>query len=436
MNRKTLIAISVGSILGAALPGAYADNNPPGVTMHQSNPQQPASGQAGVVAGANVTASGTAQETGGGNANGATEQRDHANDRRDQARHDRDKRDKHDDHDRRDDHGRGDFAKADRNFRDDVGRMPGQLPPRTVVQNGAGQNTQGQNPATALQRNFAQDQANINTDRTDIGQDRASIRTDQSDLRHDYAQQRDGVNDQSQINQLKANMQTEGQDIGQDRANMRADARNMRQDEAGIRQDMRADERNIATEQANIRTDRQDIGQDRASIRTDQSDLRHDYAQQRDGVNDQSQISQLKANMQTDRQDIAQDRANMRTDGGDIRTDRQDIRQDRRDLREDGNDFRNGDWRGMRGDRQDQWLARNNGGPADQRMTVDARWNASAVANAQGAVNDAQRGATTTAQARRPQGLTPTMLANNAAEQAKKPPTTQPAHQAWYHFWW
>jgi hypothetical protein len=32
--------------------------------------------------------------------------------------------------------------------------------------------------------------------------------------------------------------------------------------------------------------------------------------------------------------------------------------------------------------------------------------------------------------------LTPTMMANNAAAESKKPPTTQPVHQAWYHWFW
>src|SRR5579864_8335499 len=47
MKRKSLIALAVGSIIGAALPGAYADTNPPGVTMDQSaqgNSQQSAPG--------------------------------------------------------------------------------------------------------------------------------------------------------------------------------------------------------------------------------------------------------------------------------------------------------------------------------------------------------------------------------------------------------
>jgi len=35
-----------------------------------------------------------------------------------------------------------------------------------------------------------------------------------------------------------------------------------------------------------------------------------------------------------------------------------------------------------------------------------------------------------------PQALTPTMMANNAAAEHKKPPSTQPVHQAWWHWIW
>jgi hypothetical protein len=33
------------------------------------------------------------------------------------------------------------------------------------------------------------------------------------------------------------------------------------------------------------------------------------------------------------------------------------------------------------------------------------------------------------------QGLTPTVMANNADE-SKKPPSTKAVHQAWYHWFW
>jgi len=35
-----------------------------------------------------------------------------------------------------------------------------------------------------------------------------------------------------------------------------------------------------------------------------------------------------------------------------------------------------------------------------------------------------------------PQGLTPAVMANNAAEETKKPPATKVVHQAWWHWFW
>ena len=42
MHRKSLIAIAVGSILGAALPQAYAADQQPAAAPSQTNPQQAA----------------------------------------------------------------------------------------------------------------------------------------------------------------------------------------------------------------------------------------------------------------------------------------------------------------------------------------------------------------------------------------------------------
>jgi hypothetical protein len=58
----------------------------------------------------------------------------------------------------------------------------------------------------------------------------------------------------------------------------------------------------------------------------------------------------------------------------------------------------------------------------------------SAAVGAQGA-NGAQR-THLAQQAGKPQGLTPTVMANNAAAENKKPPSTKPVHQAWYHWIW
>ena len=35
-----------------------------------------------------------------------------------------------------------------------------------------------------------------------------------------------------------------------------------------------------------------------------------------------------------------------------------------------------------------------------------------------------------------PQALTPTVMANNAAAEGKKPPATKLVHQAWWHWVW
>jgi len=32
--------------------------------------------------------------------------------------------------------------------------------------------------------------------------------------------------------------------------------------------------------------------------------------------------------------------------------------------------------------------------------------------------------------------LTPNVLANQSADEAKKPPATKATHKAWYHWWW
>jgi hypothetical protein len=85
-----------------------------------------------------------------------------------------------------------------------------------------------------------------------------------------------------------------------------------------------------------------------------------------------------------------------------------------------------------------------NAGPAlgTERVTAATRSGATTVgarATGNGQVansTSAQRTGMTQATAK-PQGLTPTVMANNAAAENKKPPSTQSVHQAWYHwFWW
>ena len=77
--------------------------------------------------------------------------------------------------------------------------------------------------------------------------------------------------------------------------------------------------------------------------------------------------------------------------------------------------------------------------PDSERLGVAAR-SGTLTASTRGAVaaqaaNGAQRTQTTQPTAK-PQGLTPTVMANNAAAESKKPPSTQPVHQAWYHWFW
>ena len=58
------------------------------------------------------------------------------------------------------------------------------------------------------------------------------------------------------------------------------------------------------------------------------------------------------------------------------------------------------------------------------------------TAGAQGANGAAQRAHAVQPSAANPQALTPTVMANNAAAEHKKPPSTQPVHQAWWHWIW
>ena len=132
-------------------------------------------------------------------------------------------------------------------------------------------------------------------------------------------------------------------------------------------------------------------------------DLRHDYAERRNGVNDQADISRDKADIRSDRKDIqadhkdiARDRADIRADQRDMRTDRQDLRADRGDLRNDRGNLHTSVQDGRRNDVQDQRGKRMDG------------------------VKPAISSAT---------------LANNTAENNKKAQAAQHLHKAWYHFW-
>jgi hypothetical protein len=58
------------------------------------------------------------------------------------------------------------------------------------------------------------------------------------------------------------------------------------------------------------------------------------------------------------------------------------------------------------------------------------------TARAQEAAGGASMHGRTPKPSANPQVLTPTVMANNMAAEKKKPPSTQPVHQAWYHWIW
>jgi hypothetical protein len=155
-------------------------------------------------------------------------------------------------------------------------------------------------------------------------------------------------------------------------------------------------------------------------------DLRHDYAAQRAGTNEQRDIARDQADIRSDRADIQRDRADIRSDVQDIRKDRADLRADQRDLRSDRSAM-------------NERVARNSHPPLGTERMGTATRSGVATASAQPAVNagasTAQRTHTTQPTAK-PQGLTPTVMANNTAAESKKPPATHPVHQAWYHWFW
>jgi uncharacterized protein (DUF3084 family) len=122
------------------------------------------------------------------------------------------------------------------------------------------------------------------------------------------------------------------------------------------------------------------MAQDRSAIHTDRSDIRTDRDDNR-----------------TDDGNIAQNQAAMRTDVNNIRTDRQDLRSDRHDLRTDAADLHGAN-------------------PSATQPTAHS-----------GSATQPQNPKST---------LSPSTLANNAAENSKKTQTEQNTHKAWYHWTW
>jgi hypothetical protein len=140
-------------------------------------------------------------------------------------------------------------------------------------------------------------------------------------------------------------------------------------------------------------------------------DLRHDYAAQRAGANDQRDIARDKADITADRHDMWRDRR-------DIRADRQDIRKDRTDLRADRRGGQRPEGEHLSAARSATLTASNRGVPGQAQ-----------------AANAAQHSPPMSTSIH-PQALTPTVMANNAAAEDKKPPATKPVHQAWWHWVW
>jgi hypothetical protein len=230
MKRNTLIAIAVGSVLGAALPAAYAQQA--AVVPSQNSQQSAATSQAGSAPDWRGQNPGQGQDAGSNGYRRADrdDDRDHWDHDRDHAwDHDRDHAWDHDrdhawDHDR------------DRALQRDIARD---------------------------ERDMAHDRADMRADRRDMWQERQDIRKDERDLRRDYAAQRAGMNEQG--------------DISRDQADMRADRREMAHDRA----DMRADQREIRSDQRDMRSDRQDLRADATGAEV--RDAPHDLHNARDG---------------------------------------------------------------------------------------------------------------------------------------------------------
>jgi hypothetical protein len=207
--------------------------------------------------------------------------------------------------------------------------------------------------------------------------------------------------------------------------------------EQSLRGDIRQDERNLRTERADARTQRMDIRQDEQNIRAGERQMHQDIAAADHGANEKSAIQALGNSIYQDREDLTRNKEDLRSDQQQIQADRQDIGKDRRQLtadeRSSGNNFRNGgnDLRNQRGDLH-------NGSNDDFRRSgwQESRQGANGAWNANDRWHDGQP-----AMSAKPgapvQGITPTTLANNAAADKNKPPTTKPGSQPWYHsFWW
>jgi hypothetical protein len=194
--------------------------------------------------------------------------------------------------------------------------------------------------------------------------------------------------------------------------------------EQTLRKDIRSDEHNLREERSNARTQRMDIRQDEQNINAGERQMHQDIAAADHGANEKGAIQALGNSVYQDREDLTRNKEDLRSDEQQIQADRQDIRKDRRQLSADergSGDFRNGRY-GNDDFRRSGWQESRQG--ANGNWNANDRWN-----NGQQAMN-AKPGAPV-------QGMTPATLANNAAADKNKPPTTKPGSQPWYHsFWW
>ena len=140
----------------------------------------------------------------------------------------------------------------------------------------------------------------------------------------------------------------------------------------------------------------------------------------------QADINADRRDITADERDIAHDQADVHTDHRDIGRDRQDIRADRQDIRKDRTDLR----AELRGGQRPE--GEHLGATRSATLTASNRSVAAGQAQAANGAQHSHPISTST----HPQALTPTVMANNAAAEGKKPPATKPVQQAWWHSVW
>ena len=222
MKHTTLIAIAVGSVLGARLPAAYADGEQPVIAPSPENQQQQ---QAAVVG---------SGDTQNGPSDGADRQPD-----RGEIASDRDDN--------------GDMRPDRRDFdRDRPEPRSGHRDLRTTQAPGATSQTSVTHDSRARDADLNADRSEFTSDRRDIASDRSDIARDQHDMARD-----------------KADIQADRRDLAKDRADIHRDARDLRADA----QDVRRDRLDLRNDRMDVRNDRQDLHTDRRDVRSDRLDV-------------------------------------------------------------------------------------------------------------------------------------------------------------------